>query len=70
MINIHFRFDMDSDNFFTTSVKCVVVNFILEREKFTDDPNAAYDVGIAKLLADEVYKAAYPLHDVSHIHLI
>lgn len=55
---------METDNFFTTSVKCMVVNFILERERFNDDPNAVYDVGIGKLLADEVYKAAYPLHDV------
>lgn len=41
------------------------MNFILEREKFSDDPEAVFDVGIVKLLSERVYTAAYPLHDVS-----
>lgn len=60
-----YLFATESENFFSTSVKCMVVNFILEREKFNDDPSAVLDVGIGKLLADNVYKAAYPLHDGS-----
>lgn len=43
----------------------MVVNFILERTKYKDDPQATFDVGIERLLQAQVYQAAYPLHDVS-----
>jgi anoctamin-1 len=39
------------------------VQFILERQRFTDDHDNANCIGIAKLLKDGVYRAAYPLHD-------
>lgn len=53
---------MDSEDFFTTSVRITVISYILEREQYGDDEQ---DKGIKRLLADGVYKAAYPLHDVS-----
>ena len=56
-----FRFDVDSADFFNTSVRITVVSYILQRERFGDED---HDKGIKKLLAEEVYKAAYPLHDV------
>ncbi|XP_044735821.1 anoctamin-1-like isoform X2 [Chrysoperla carnea] len=61
-----YLFDINADNFFTTSVKSMVVNFILERTKYKDDPQATFDVGIDRLLQAQVYQAAYPLHDGDH----
>lgn len=43
-----------------SSVRIAVVSYILERTKFDREPE---DAGIKKLIADNVYKAAYPLHD-------
>ncbi|XP_066154106.1 anoctamin-1-like isoform X1 [Euwallacea fornicatus] len=55
-----YLFDIDSPDFFNDSVKIAVTSYILEREKFgPEDQNK----GIKQLLAENVYKAAYPLHD-------
>lgn len=53
---------MDAPNFFNTSVRTTVISYILEREKFGPEDQ---DKGIKRLIAEGVYKAAYPLHDVS-----
>ncbi|KAL0277448.1 UNVERIFIED_CONTAM: hypothetical protein PYX00_004720 [Menopon gallinae] len=58
-----YLFDIDSPNFFTSTVKSCIIDFILERQRYTDNPSAVYDVGINQLLLDGVYAAAYPLHD-------
>jgi len=42
-----------------------VVDFILERMEFSDDHKTPFSFGINRLIADGVYSAAYPLHDVS-----
>lgn len=55
------RFDTDDPNFFNTSIRTTVVSYILERERFGDEDQ---DKGIKRLIAEDVYKAAYPLHDV------
>ncbi|KAF5304573.1 hypothetical protein FQA39_LY09624 [Lamprigera yunnana] len=55
-----YLFDMDSENFFTPSVRISVVSYILHRESFSDEE---HDKGIKKLITDKVYRAAYPLHD-------
>lgn len=47
-------------------MRTLVVDFILERQSFSEDSSDAQSVGIKKLLADGVYRAAYPLHDVSY----
>lgn len=49
----------------------MIVNFILSKERFTDDQlhdNSHHDedednYGIAKLISLGVYEAAYPLHN-------
>lgn len=46
-------------------MRTLVVDFILERQSFSEDSSDVQSVGIKKLLADGVYRAAYPLHDVS-----
>ncbi|XP_072392472.1 anoctamin-2-like isoform X1 [Diabrotica undecimpunctata] len=56
----NYLFDVDDPDFFNTSVKITVVSYILEREKFGKEDQ---DKGIKRLIAENVYKAAYPLHD-------
>ncbi|KAL7288575.1 hypothetical protein TKK_0017314 [Trichogramma kaykai] len=48
-----YLFDTKDKNFFTTHIRVMIVNFILERQC----------EGIQRLLATGVYSAAYPLHD-------
>ncbi|VEN48394.1 unnamed protein product [Callosobruchus maculatus] len=55
-----YLFDIDAPDFFDTSVRTTVVSYILERERFGDEDQ---DKGIKRLIAEDVYKAAYPLHD-------
>ncbi|GJQ65674.1 hypothetical protein Trydic_g7762 [Trypoxylus dichotomus] len=55
-----YLFDMEASDFFNTSVRITVISYILERERFGGD---FHDKGIKKLLSDNIYKAAYPLHD-------
>ncbi|KAG1704462.1 Anoctamin-1 [Nymphon striatum] len=53
----------NQDQFFTTAQRSQVVDYILKRKSFSSDPNEDFDFGIAKLLADNVYNGAYPLHE-------
>lgn len=55
---------MDDPDFFNTSVRITVISYILERERYGDEDQ---DKGIKRLIAEDVYKAAYPLHDVSRV---
>ncbi|XP_044748113.1 anoctamin-1 isoform X1 [Coccinella septempunctata] len=55
-----YLFDSNSPDFFKTSTRIMIIDYILEREKYGDDLNSN---GIKKLLSEGVYKAAYPLHD-------
>lgn len=64
-----FRFDVDSPDSFNQSISIAVVQFILERQRFSDDNESHNDVGIEKLLSDGVYQASYPLHDVRNTYL-
>lgn len=58
------RFDVDSPCFFTPAIHSRVVQFILDRKKFSDNQQDDFAFGIERLLNDKVYIAAYPLHDV------
>lgn len=54
------RFDEDNENFFTFTIRILIVHYILNRQTLDgEDP-----VGLEKLISDNVYIAAYPLHDV------
>ncbi|KAJ6638053.1 Anoctamin-1 [Pseudolycoriella hygida] len=61
--NYKYLFDVDSPDFFSQSTSIAVVQFILERQRFSDDDDSQNNVGIEKLLSDGVYQASYPLHD-------
>ncbi|XP_074041423.1 anoctamin-2 isoform X3 [Leptinotarsa decemlineata] len=55
-----YLFNVEDPDFFNASVRITVASYILERETFgTEDQ----DKGIKRLIAENVYKAAYPLHD-------
>ncbi|XP_068084479.1 anoctamin-1 isoform X2 [Anabrus simplex] len=59
-----YLFDMNSNDFFSPSIRVTVVDYILERNKF-ESPNKKdpFLFGVSRLINEGVYKAAYPLHD-------
>lgn len=60
---------MNDPQFFLQSIRISIASYILERTRFTgilDVSNLSRNVvGIEKLLQDKVFRAAFPLHDVS-----
>ncbi|XP_062563728.1 anoctamin-1 isoform X2 [Armigeres subalbatus] len=58
-----YLFDLKQACFFTAAVRSRIVQFILDRKRFSDDSRNDYAFGIERLITDEVYIAAYPLHD-------
>lgn len=65
-IDYIYSFDEEKPGFFSQTVSIAVVHFILERMRFSDDDETSNNIGIEKLLAESVYEAAYPLHDVGY----
>lgn len=59
----HFRFDLHQATFFNSNIRARIVQFILDRQRYSRDQNHDYSFGIDRLLNDETYIAAYPLHD-------
>lgn len=59
-----YLFDVDSPCFFTPAIHSRIVQFILDRKKFSDNPNDDFAFGIERLLNEQTYSAGYPLHDV------
>lgn len=55
-----YLFDINSTNFFSSSDQNLIINFILERGKFSEN---IQDIGIKKLLEEQIYIAYYPMHD-------
>ena len=53
----------DSENFFSSSTRMRVVEFLLNRKRFSDDPEDDFAFGIKKLISQNVFCDAYPLHD-------
>ncbi|XP_058063124.1 anoctamin-4 [Anopheles bellator] len=58
-----YLFNDQEPNFFTPSIRIAVVNFILERAYFSENVDDKKDIGIGRLVEDQVYLDAYPLHD-------
>ncbi|RZB39519.1 anoctamin-4-like, partial [Asbolus verrucosus] len=58
-----YLFDVDSPCFFTPAIHSRVVQFILDRQRFSDNDKDDFAFGIERLLNDGIYTAAYPLHD-------
>lgn len=51
--------------FIDSGTRIYIINFILERQHFVEGEETPDNLGIEKLLVDEVYQSAYSLHDVS-----
>ncbi|XP_050085558.1 anoctamin-5-like isoform X3 [Anopheles aquasalis] len=58
-----YLFNDGEPNFFTPSLRIAVANFILERAYFSNNLDDKKDIGIRRLVEDQVYLDAYPLHD-------
>ena len=58
-----YLFDLQQANFFTTWVRARVVQFILDRQRFSRETAHDFSFGIERLVDDETYIAAYALHD-------
>ncbi|KAH9634436.1 hypothetical protein HF086_008270 [Spodoptera exigua] len=49
--------------FWTPSIRSRIVQFILDRKKFSEATNDDFAFGITRLISNCTYSAAYPLHD-------
>ncbi|RVE52062.1 hypothetical protein evm_003340 [Chilo suppressalis] len=58
-----YLFDTSSDCFWTPSIRSRIVQFILDRKKFSRHAGDDFAFGIARLINNATYNAAYPLHD-------
>nr|XP_012142541.1 PREDICTED: anoctamin-1 isoform X1 [Megachile rotundata] len=58
-----YLFDLDSPNFFTPATRARIVQFILDRTRFTETKHDDFAFGMERLISEKAYVAAYPLHD-------
>ncbi|XP_066593714.1 anoctamin-1 isoform X1 [Prorops nasuta] len=58
-----YLFDIEAPNFFTSSIRSRIVQFILDRTRFTETNIDDFAFGIERLISEKAYTAAYPLHD-------
>ncbi|CAH1965740.1 unnamed protein product [Acanthoscelides obtectus] len=58
-----YLFDVDSPCFFTPAIHSRIVQFILDRKRFSNNPQNDFAFGIERLLNEKAYAASYPLHD-------
>lgn len=63
-----YLFDLDVPEFFSPSTHSRIVQFILDRTKFTEDNENYFAFGIDRIISEHAYIAAYPLHDVSKFY--
>lgn len=61
-----YLFNLDSPNFFTAATRARIIQFILDRTRFTETKDDDFAFGIERLISEKAYVAAYPLHDVSY----
>nr|CAH0112600.1 unnamed protein product [Daphnia galeata] len=60
-----YLFNVHDENFFTSSIRSRIVDFILKRKRFKEDIDDEFAFGIERLLTEGIYSAAYPLHNGS-----
>ncbi|XP_018567223.1 anoctamin-5 isoform X2 [Anoplophora glabripennis] len=58
-----YLFDVNSPCFFTSAIHSRIIQFILDRKKFSNNPQSDFSFGIERLLDEKAYLAGYPLHD-------
>jgi anoctamin-1 len=58
-----YLFDIDdSTHFFSSGVRSQIVDYILKRKRYSNEPEDEFAFGIERLLKENVYCGAYPLH--------
>ncbi|XP_047098037.1 anoctamin-1-like isoform X1 [Schistocerca piceifrons] len=58
-----YLFDIKAPGFFTPAIHSRIVQFILDRNRFSEAEHDDFAFGIERLIAEAAYVAAYPLHD-------
>ncbi|KAK7494503.1 hypothetical protein BaRGS_00014156 [Batillaria attramentaria] len=58
-----FEIPEDKETMFSNACRSWIVDFILRRKSFSEDKQKAYSFGVRKMIADEFYCAAFPLHE-------
>ncbi|XP_046975096.1 anoctamin-1 isoform X2 [Vanessa cardui] len=58
-----YLFDTSAECFWTPSIRSRIVQFILDRKKFSESASDDFAFGITRLISNNTYSAAYPLHD-------
>ncbi|KAL8585793.1 hypothetical protein ACOMHN_037356 [Nucella lapillus] len=58
-----FEMPEDKSSVFTPACRSWIVDFILRRKSFSKDKQKAYSFGVKKMIADNFYEAAFPLHE-------
>ena len=56
-------FDINHESYFNESKRIRIVEFLLKRKRFSENVEDDFAFGIDKLISNEVYSAAYPVHD-------
>ncbi|XP_065224675.1 anoctamin-2-like [Planococcus citri] len=59
----YYLFDENDPDFFDYSVRIIVIDYILSKIPWGKDANDPCRIGIQPLIEEDVYEAAYPLHD-------
>ena len=57
-------YDEEHPNYFDASTRYSIINFIMQRQNFEKGEETVDNLGIEKLVQDNVYLCAYTLHDV------
>lgn len=58
-----YLFNVDHPCFFTPAIHSRIIQFILDRKRFNENSKNDFAFGIERLLDEQTYTAAYPLHD-------
>ena len=58
-------FDPTHETFFNQSKRLRIIEFLLKRQRFSEDAKDEFAFGIDKLIQKGVYSDAYPIHDGS-----
>jgi len=58
-----YLFDHEDERFFSQSTRSRIIEFLLQRKRFSDNASDDFAFGVNRLISEGVFIAAYPLHD-------
>ena len=65
MFSCRFAIPSKNELFFSHATRSRVVDYILRRKRYHDKDGDTFAFGVNRLLQNNVYTAAYPLHEVN-----